>query len=357
MIETPLQEVDLSTMVIHANWVDGALHLWCESKSVDGLDSSLVEVVQKSEESALPIHGLASRPSAIPMGVVGEPSTISLRLPAVAGEPMHSSVLSRAIGHDTDDEAAAVLVEFVVPAVRVPTIDVPRVLEALADPGEFESDRAARYLVGPGVSYFVAASRLASHLISGHRVVPMILQDAQGNLTGAWYPWLSDEKTARRVNTLIRSMPAAARASADEHAHDAWSMTTEFLSHLTDAVCRTTMIDEDMHDTIEDADPESDPQVAWLEGLLDETEEVPSVPGQRADIARKVRRWISELEDRGESSDWRFGLRIAEPIADGLPENIEKPDETVLWSLSFYLQSIDDDATVDQHGRAVAHAK
>ncbi len=325
-------------MVIHANWVEGALHLWCESKLIDGFDRSLVDC----GSTELPIHGFACRPE----GFDGEASTISLRLPAIEGDAVPSSILSRVIGRDTDEDNAAVLLELCVPAIKIPTIDVPRVLESIVDSGEFGSDESASYAVGPGVTYFVAASRLASHLMAGHRVVPMILQDAEGKLTAAWHPWLSDEKTAVRVNKLIYSMPAAARASADEHAHDAWSMTTEFLSHITDAQCRSTMIVEDMYDTVEDADPDADPQVAWLHGLLDATEEVPSVSGQRADMARKVRRWISELEDRGESSAWRFGFRIAEPIADSLPENIEKPDETVLWSLSFYLQSIDDEEIV-----------
>ena len=339
-------------MVIHANWTQGALHLWCEGdvsgELLNNRDTGGTPVLRGDGESATPVHSFACRP----MGIKGEDSTIALRLPAIEGHPIPSPAMSRVMGRDTDEDSAAVLVELSIPTIKVDAVDVGHVLESLiehADHGGHavhDEDGAGGYSIGPGITYFVAASRLAAHLMAGHRVVPMLLQDAQGELTAAWHPWLSDDMTAQRVNKLIRSMPGVARAPADEHAHDAWSMTTEFLAAMTDARCRATMIAQEMFDTVEDADPDVDPQVAWLHGLLDGTEEVPSVTGQRADIARKVRRWIAELEDRGESSAWRFGMRLAEPIADGLPADIAKPDDTVLWSMSFYIQSVDDEDVI-----------
>ena len=331
----PVQEADLSAIVIHANWTHDALHLWCEFDVASGIDSVQLE------DSDAPVHSFALRPQRIK----GEDSSILLRLPSIDGKPVPSSSMSRIMGRDTDEDSSAVLMEFRVPSLVVPTIEIGPILESLVE-YEDHSQEDDGYTLGPGITYFVAASRLSSHLMAGHRVVPMILQDAQGELTAAWYPWLSDTMTVGRVNKLVRSMPGVARGVVDEHAHDAWSMTTDFLANLTDARCRQTMILEDMFDTVEDADPDADAQVAWLHGLLDNTEEVPSVVGQRADIARRVRKWISELEDRGESSAWRFGLRIAEPIGDGLPAHIEKPDDTVLWSLSFFIQSIDDEEII-----------
>jgi SNF2 family DNA or RNA helicase len=332
VIDMPVQEADLSSMVIHANWTQGSLHLWCESDARDGISEI------HAEDSDIPVHPSACRP----IGIDGDEAWIALRLPAVDGVPIPSAPMSRLIGRDGDDEVAAVLGEFRVPTIKIAPIDAGPMLESLIE----HEDLPSHFTIGPGLTYFVAASRLASHLLAGHRVVPMLLQDAQGELTASWWPWLSDEKTAIRVNTLIRSVPAVARAVGDEHAHDAWSMTIEFLAAITDARCRATLISEEMFDTVEDADPDEDPQVAWLYGLLGDGEQVPSITGQRADIARKVRRWISELEDRGESSAWRFGLRIAEPIADGLADDIAKPDDTVLWSLSFFIQSVDDEEVV-----------
>lgn len=336
-----MQAVDRSCVVLHANWSGGRLHLWCELPAGTQDEPGAVN-------GSSPPHPRAGRAIGLPSWVKGEPSVLPLRLPAIEDEPVPSVRMSRLIGRDQDEDLAAVLREFSVPTLAVEPNDAGAVLEWLIEHGdpENEDDAHAYGGLGAGVEYFVAASRLASHLLAGHRVVPMILQDAQGELSAGWWPWLSDSMTAGRVQKLVNSMPGVSRAVSDEHAHDAWSLTTDFLAALTDARCRSTMIHEQMHDTVEDADPDSDPQVAWLLGLLDSTEEVPSVQGQRADIVRKVRRWISELEDRGESSDWRFGLRITEPIADGLPADISRPDDTVKWSLSFFLQSVDDEEIV-----------
>jgi SNF2 family DNA or RNA helicase len=338
VIETPVSASDRSTQVIHANWSAGMLHLWCETPSADASDI----------DSSLPIHSGAARPSGLPAWVEGQASHLNLRLPAIGTDPVPSAPMSRLIGRDDDEDSAAVLVEFAVPTLAVPPIHAGRVLEWLIEHNNDSNIDEREHFgdLGAGIHYFVAASRLASHLLAGHRVVPMILQDAQGELSAGWWPWLSDGMTAARVQKLVSSMPGVARAVTDEHAHDAWSLTTDYIAAVTDARARATMIREEMFDTVEDADPDADPQVAWLLGLLDQTEEVPSVQGQRADIVRKVRRWISELEDRGESSVWRFGLRIAEPIADGLAADISKPDDTVKWSLSFFLQSVDDEEIV-----------
>lgn len=341
VIESPANALDHSMQVIHANWSDGLLHLWCEQpEPVDPQD--------QPTESQLLRHPNAWRPVGLPDWISGESSTLALRLPSINGQPLPSSIMSRLTGRDVDEDHSALLSEFAIPALGIRPIDAGPVLEWLMEHGdeENENDELQFGGLGAGIEYFVAASRLALHLLAGHRVVPMIMQDAQGELSAGWWPWLSDGMTAARVQKLVNSMPGVARAVTDEHAHDAWSLTTEFLAAVTDARCRATMISEDMFDTVEDADPDSDPQVAWLLGLLDQTEEVPSVQGQRADIVRKVRHWISELEDRGESSDWRFGLRIAEPIADGLAADISKPDATVKWSLSFFLQSVDDEELV-----------
>jgi hypothetical protein len=278
VIETPVSASDRSTQVIHANWSAGMLHLWCETPSADASDI----------DSSLPIHSGAARPSGLPAWVEGQASHLNLRLPAIGTDPVPSAPMSRLIGRDDDEDSAAVLVEFAVPTLAVPPIHAGRVLEWLIEHNNDSNIDEREHFgdLGAGIHYFVAASRLASHLLAGHRVVPMILQDAQGELSAGWWPWLSDGMTAARVQKLVSSMPGVARAVTDEHAHDAWSLTTDYIAAVTDARARATMIREEMFDTVEDADPDADPQVAWLLGLLDQTEEVPSVQGQRADIVR-----------------------------------------------------------------------
>ncbi|MFK7759511.1 MAG: DEAD/DEAH box helicase [Phycisphaerales bacterium] len=348
--------------VVHANWADDRLHLWVEHcrdgqwwggspspkipisdnpglDSDSGSDAGADEHGTTAPKQKSPLHPNAHRPDWIPGWVDVEQDSIELRLPVRSGSPMPSLEMSMFGGIDTDEIIPDGLSDFSVSTLSVHASQVPMLLESIID----RKDALEDFHAGPGVRYYVAATRLAGHLIAGHRFVPMVFQDAEGQLTGRWEPWLSDDMSAKRVSKLVSSMPAVARAVPDGHAHDAWSITHDFLSHVTDAMCRRVMVSEEMDDTIESADVGMDQQVAWLTGLLGKGLEIPASTGQRAEIARTVRKWISELEDRGESSTWRFGLRLAEPIGEGLSKDIDLPDSSVMWSLSFYLQSLDDE--------------
>jgi len=329
--------VETRAQVVHANWSGERLHLWSELAPLESWWRGT-----RSAESDPPIHPWASRPE----GMVGEGSELTLRLPMHGGCPLPSLLMARMGGIDLDETPSEGLGEVAVPTLAIGPERMAEVLEDLVDRSREEGSVAA----GPGVLYFVAATRLCEHLIAGHRFVPMAYQDTGGTLIGRWQPWLSDEHTARRVATLVRSMPAAARAVPDAHAHDAWSITNEVLTLVTDAHCRRALVDEELDETIEDRDPGLDHQVAWLGGLLRGDARIGAESGQRSEIAKRVRQWISQLEDRGESSSWRFGLRLAEPITDAAPSPrgegeavIETPDDAVRWSLSFYLQSLDDE--------------
>ncbi len=314
--------VGTRALVVHAAQTSRGFHLWCE-------------------RAFTPVDGAGGHPGAVrPDFVRGEESQIALRLPGSAGRVLPSATLSMELGFGK--ESADGLVEVTVPTVLVPADRVPAVLEDLAERVDAGGGNGEGLVAGASVSYFDAAARLARHLLAGHRFVPMMLQDEEGNLSASWWPWLADEATARRVSLLVGSMPASARAAVDEHAHDAWSITMSFLSGVTDALCRSTLMREEMDDTIEGTDPRADPQVAWLRGLLAGGVDVPAPGSQRTEITRRVRRWIGSLEERGESSAWRLGFRVAEPIADGLAADVSRPDASVRWSLSFFLESVTD---------------
>jgi hypothetical protein len=314
--------VSTGARVVHAVFAGGRLHLWCE---------------HAFRPVAAAVHPGAERPE----WVGGEASEVTLRLPARAGAVLPSATLAMEMG--LDPGMGDGLLEISVPTVAVDAGLAPEVLEDLAQRAE---DSEGRLELGGGAVYFDAAARLSRHLLAGHRFVPMMLQDEDGNLSASWWPWLADEMTARRVALLVSSMPAAARAVVDEHAHDGWSVSMAFLASVTDAICRRTLIGEEMTDTIESADPRADPQVAWLTGLLGRAEGVPAPSSQRSEITKRVRRWIGSLEERGESSAWRLGFRIAEPIADGLDAEIRQPDDSVRWSMSFFLESCVDPEVV-----------
>ena len=247
--------------VIHASYTGGRLHLWCERPFGPG-------------SGPAGTHPGAARPD----WIGGEEGEIRLRLPGVDGAVLPSATLALEMGSDRPSGDG--LVEVAVPTVSVGPGEAGAVLESLAERAEAESESAggAGLVLGAGTVYFDAAARLARHLLAGQRFVPMMLQDEDGVLTASWWPWLSDEGTARRVGLLVGSMPGVARAAVDEHAHDGWSVTMAFLSGVTDELCRRTLIGESMDDTIEDTDPRADPQVAWLHGLLSTGVEVPA-PG------------------------------------------------------------------------------
>ncbi|MBL4808590.1 MAG: DEAD/DEAH box helicase [Phycisphaerales bacterium] len=333
--ESETTTVPEMVQVIHANWADEKLHLWVEQCPGRQWWS-------KTSDSDTDDDTLVHPNVVIPDWIQGKPSSIVLRLPMHNDSPMPSTPMSMYGGIETEEITSSGLADVRIPTLAIDAAHVPLLLESLID----RQDALEDFHVGPGVQYFVAASRLAEHLIAGHRFVPMVFQDATGMLTGRWQPWLADDMTTKRVAKLVSSMPAAARAVPDGHAHDAWSISVDFLSHITDASCRRVMMTEEMTDTIDSIDPGMDQQVAWLNGLLGSGIEVPATTGQRAEIARTVRKWIAELEDRGESSTWRFGLRLTEPITEGLALNIDQPDETVMWSMSFFLQSLDDEEVI-----------
>lgn len=310
--------------VVHAVFAQGRLHLW-------------------GERPFKPVQAKAHPGAFRPDWIEGQPGEVTLRLPALDGAVLPSASLAMEMGDARP--AGDALAEVAVPTVSVEPGQAGVVLETLAERAE---DSEGMLAMGAGAVYFDAAARLARHLLAGHRFVPMMLQDEDGNLSASWWPWLADEMTARRVALLVSAMPAAARATVDEHAHDAWSVSMAFLAAVTDAACRRTLHAEQMEDTIEDTDPKGDPQVAWLNGLLLEAHRVPAPGSQRAEITKRVRRWIGSLEERGESSAWRLGFRVSEPIADGLAAEIRQPDDTVRWSLSFFLEScVDPEVTVE----------
>ncbi len=316
--------VGTQALVVHAAHTGRGLHFWCE-------------------RGFSPVPGRTHPGAVRPDWIEGEESEITLRLPERDGAVLPSATLAMELGLAlaTGDG----LVEVAVPTVLVPAGRAGGVFERLAERVETADGRLA---LGASASYFDAAARLARHLLAGHRFVPMMLQDEEGNLSATWWPWLADEATARRVSLLVGSMPASARAVVDEHAHDAWSVSMAFLSAVTDELCRATLLSEEMNDTIDGVDPRADPQVAWLRGLLSTGHEVPAPGSQRTEITRRVRRWIGSLEERGESSSWRLGFRVSEPLADGLGVELRQPDASVRWSLSFYLESsVDPEVTVE----------
>ncbi len=397
-------------LVLHAQWSDGCIHLWGERvlgtferpASAQGgpgdartpdraVPSAHPGAATASElRQALGMIAQATGPNDEP---AIEEGSLVLRLPAAEGVPLPSPHVAHAMGGvrsrtqeahhdlaseetdlggvdfedpevdrpaesgsaDTPDSAAAPIADAPQPQitlldVRVPTLkvrprDIPRVLDALEESADQETDDAL--VAAESMHFFAAAGRFVRHLLSQQRFVPMLQQDATGTLSGVWQPWLADEHTATRVQTLLKAMPRSCRAAVDVFEHDPWAILDDFLLRVGDALCRRVLAREQMRDAIDGRDPSADPHVTWLSGLLDERAEIDARPGPRNDLIKGARRWVGGLEERGSGAAWRLLLKLSEPLD---LRDLGAPDPTsgaqidavdkVRWTLSLHLQSV-----------------
>jgi hypothetical protein len=333
-------------VVLHAVHVGDRLWLWGESGSnLAASDGGGEGRHGFALDGASILEALDRAGIGLP-DVTGEDATdVRVVLPAIGSEPLPSSQLALGTGRGAlPEDAEPGVAEFTVPAVGLAPESWAGFFARLQE----RDDDAGGVVIGPGVRYFELLHALGLHLLSQQRFVPMMRQDGNGSLTAVWTPWMNDEATSEKVSAVLRAMPAAARSAVDEREHDAWGVTEAFLSQLCDSVCRAALTRESMFETVEGRDAVADAQVAWMQGLLGPNSIVPSPPSQRTDVARRVRRWIGSLEDRGLSSSWRLLLRLNEPLDEGLDANIDDPDDSLLWSVSFHLQSQDrSDIVVD----------
>ncbi len=351
----------MADLVLHANWSRGLLHLWAEDAR------AYPPAATPGDEAAPAPHPFAAQAEAIQGLVPGaEASSLTLLLPCAGTDPIPSPQLESGAaanpgsGSEEDFEdptvaeaagpAVAVVEErrVALREVTVPTLAVPAglardVLESLTTAAD---DPSAAFTIGASLEYFALAAELSRWVLAQQRFVPSLVQLVSGDIRGCWQPWLSDEATAQRVALLVHAMPTSARASVDALKHDAWSITSDYVSALTDAACRSALLSEDFPATIAGRDPLADTHVAWLTGLLAQDDEVHAGLAQRQDLARRVRAWIATLEERGASSQWRLLLRIAEPDVLGMAKDAAPPPEETAWNLSFHLQALDNPSTV-----------
>ncbi|GMV25084.1 MAG: hypothetical protein AMXMBFR58_11150 [Phycisphaerae bacterium] len=335
-------------IVVHANWSGEFLHLWAEDAEHWARTTSHASPTSSADQPGDAQHPfcidperLADALSSVGISVNSNPGTLTLRLPG-AGVPQPSSRLRLLLGLSTQSQGDArpALGRFVVPTVRLAPIAASNVLEDLID-SDGQTGGEGDLVLGPTIDFFATAGRLGRHLLAQQRFVPMLRQRAGGELLGMWQPWTADESTSHKRDVLIRSMPASARAAVDEFSHDAAAILDDFLTALVDEFCRSVFRREDLMDAVRERDPATDPQVAWLRGLLDEGRGVEVTTTVRQDMTRRVRTWVAGLEDRGQSSAWRLCLRLNEPLESklGLADGAAEAD--AVWSVSFHLQAVE----------------
>ncbi len=273
---------------------------------------------------------------------MGEPTMITLLLPSFQERPLPSPRLAHALGVVEDGHVATLA------PTRVPTLALaPGDASAAVDAAwSVESEAAEGVLAASSLEFFAVAARFVRHLMARQRFVPSLRQSAASDLFGLWQPWFGDEETASRVRRLAEAMPPIARAVRDEFEHQPWPMLEDFLSRVLDAECRGVALRENLAEALADR-PISDPHVAWLTGLLTREDRLPVPEGAagsmavRQEIARRVRLWIGQLEEKGPSSAWRLCLRLNEPDDPRLDADPDLTPDRIEWPLTFHLQSID----------------
>ncbi|MCC5786243.1 MAG: DEAD/DEAH box helicase [Phycisphaerales bacterium] len=332
--------------VLHTQWSAGALRLWAESaEAAASAGPGLAETEAKhsrphpfSADADALAEVLRSRLGTLAPRDIGE---FELLLPSADGvRPLPSDRLARhTMAGDGERPVAAGLSRFRVASATVPAHRVLGLLDALIEAEEAEGE-GPEVLYGPGVVFCATAGAMVRHLLVQQRFVPMLSQDAKGGLHASWRPWLSDEATASRMGRLLRAMPPASRAAIDEFSHQPWPILEDMLWRVVDAECRKVMQREAMHDTIAGREA-SDPHVAWLKALLSERVPATAPPNVRQEMIKRVRNWIGRLEERGASALWRLCLRLNEPMDPAIIPEMQRPPESVGWSLSFHLQAVD----------------
>lgn len=317
-------------LVVHANWSGGWIHLWGET-------------IAAREHAPVGAHPFAADASALrsALGLDGlcenDASSIRLRLPTRGERPEASPRLAHAAAGADDPETDEVSLRgWEIPSVRVRAGRALEALERIED-RDGAGENGERVLAGPGVVFFATAARLGRSLQADERFVPALVQEGSGALRGTWQPWLADEASVERVTTLVRAMPAVARAADDAFEHDGWAITEDFLWRVVDAACREMLVRESFIEAV-DGRAATDPVVAWLGGLLSVAEGVEVRSDERTAALRSVRQWLGNLEDRGRGGAFRLLFRLEEPddatiVGQGAGE--------AKWPLTFHLRSVE----------------
>ncbi|MHC4220083.1 MAG: DEAD/DEAH box helicase, partial [Planctomycetota bacterium] len=262
---------------------------------------------------------------------LGEPTSIRLRLPCEGTTPRPSDRLLGVLGA-VGQPAGARLGSVETPVITLPNDQALAGVLRLEDRGP-----TGQVAFGRTLPWWFAVARFVLELLADQRFIPTLIQPrGDGNgLKAAWKPWLHDEFAQERLGALLAAMPPVVRAVEDpgeDGASDPWRILCASIDALCDATARRALIAADFGEAIETRDHSSDPQVAWLAGLLGRGDGVPPAEGAPGsgealpeDMLREVRGWLSRLEDAERVRPFRLCLRLAEP-----PAGAEEP-----WRLHF----------------------
>lgn len=341
--------------VVHATWSNGRLRLWAESSARFVADAPGTS--EGSEDDAH--HPFEADPAAALswLGIeMGASDTVELLLPSRSSRPLPSPTLAYSAGRAADPDSSdepPFLERYKVTAVSPSAEVMPQVLERLLDADVMDEHQdggvatQVRVVVGETIRYFATVARVARHLLAQQRFVPMLLHEPGGTMSAGWRPWLSDDHEAERVHKLARSMPPVGRASVVPNEQDALGVIEAFIGAIVDQSCRRELQVQAMAQAVEtgrERAQRDDPHLLWLGGLLEDETVLTTTSALQSEMIKSVRQWIGALDLRGQSSAWRLGIRVEEPIDLGLgvEEGESASGAGLYWLLKFTLHSAED---------------
>lgn len=323
-------------LILHGNWTEGGLRLWGESLArciagvqrgapagpVDGPDADH-PFAATIEELKIALRIAAGRGRERMRSVVGvaagsdEPgdTVFTLPLPIVDGMPAPSERLIGLIADPPSGPSRPGRVR--VPALSIPATTAPALLPELEDSG------AGEVRIAHSLRWFREVARFTISLVSDQRFLPSLYRDDDLGLEATWQPWLLDDAARATLALLLDSMPPVVRGTPQRAAGRPWPILDEILRTWTDARIRAVLIRERFDDVLEGRDPDADPHVAWLTGLLSAPRPVPIAEAGRARLFSAVARWLDGLDTAGRQGEVRLSLRLVEPEEGESPWRLE----------------------------------
>jgi len=340
--------------VLHANWTDGSLHIWAESR-----ESCLRQWESPPEaRPAPPVPGEVNdhpfsldaketgRMVASLLGLGVEEAApwseahLVVRLPSLDALPLPSDRLGAVVDTGGDSHEPA-LVAWRIASLRLEPGRVVEVLAAL-ELALLRDDAT----VSHSVRFWIEVSRFVLDLLEHHRFIPTLMRLHGDELQAAWHPWIHDAHARTLVGRLIESMPPVVRASVDALDGRPWPILESALCVLTDATVRQALMAEEFADALAGRSAQVDPHVRWLSGLLDATSRVEAHQAA-TELLRDVGKWIQVLEEATEARPLRLAIRVVEPAADpSAAAGVAIASGNPQWTLEFMVAGTTEGAPV-----------
>ncbi len=339
-------------LILHANWICGAFHLWAESLDLylahsreeaslrSARDNDPVDVSQIIDELDHPflippndLVKILTERGYLPPAALGDSFSFSLLLPHDQRGPCPSTRLGSMLSEHTAP------VGLCHSRIHALTLDNPQALSAMLALEDRGSDKDLEF--GHSLRYWITVSRFVLELLVDQRFIPTLLHSRDSEFTAAWQPWLHDEPIRLRVGALISSMPPVVRAVTDLQNSHPWLILDDALCTLTDITVRQVLQRDDFSDALDERDP-ADPHVAWLAGLLGSSTVVPASHDRAVALLRDVAGWVGCLDDTGQDQPLRLCFRLNEPLESSELEDLQPVSNDVNWRLSLHMQYPDD---------------